>query len=124
MSLEIIGLRKGLGWRGPQSTFSSNPLLWAGLPTTKSIRHQIRLPRAPSNLAFNTSRDGRGIHSLSGQLFPPLTALLVKKVLLPFTYIPIILWVHQISSFTFLTSCSFQAGFLSPGSCAVPQQHT
>ena len=40
---------------------------------------QVRLPRAPSNLALNTSRDGRGIHSLSGQLFQHLTALSVKN---------------------------------------------
>jgi len=33
------------------------------------ISDQPRLPRAPSNLAFNTSTDGWGIHSLSGQLF-------------------------------------------------------
>jgi len=37
--------------------------------TNLPIAYQPRLPRAPSKLAFNTSRDGRGIHSLSGQLF-------------------------------------------------------
>ena len=36
-------------------------------------------PRAPSSLALNTSRDGRGIHSLSGQLFLHLTALIAKN---------------------------------------------
>ena len=40
-----------------------------GRATNLPISDQPRLPRAPSNLAFNTSRDGRGIHSLSGQLF-------------------------------------------------------
>uniref|UniRef100_A0A669QQB0 Ankyrin repeat domain 61 n=1 Tax=Phasianus colchicus TaxID=9054 RepID=A0A669QQB0_PHACC len=37
------------------------------------------LPRTPSNLALNTSRDGQGIHSLSGQLFQHLTTLSVKN---------------------------------------------
>ena len=32
----------------------------------QTISYQPRLPRAPSSLALNTSRDGRGIHSLSG----------------------------------------------------------
>jgi len=40
-----------------------------GRTTNLHIPYQPRLPRAPSNLALNTSRDGRGIHSLSGQLF-------------------------------------------------------
>ena len=37
--------------------------------TNLHISYQPRLPRAPSNLALNTSRDGWGIHSLSGQPF-------------------------------------------------------
>ena len=48
--------------------------------TNLPISDQPRLPRAPSNLALNTSRDGRGIHSLSGQLFQPLTTPLVEKL--------------------------------------------
>ena len=32
--------------------------------------HHIRLPSAQSNLALNTSRDGWGIHSFSGQHVP------------------------------------------------------
>ena len=54
----------------------SNPL--PGRATNLPI-YQPRLPRAPSNLALNTSRDGWGIHSLSGQLFQHLTTLLVKN---------------------------------------------
>ena len=42
------------------------------------ISYQPRLPRAPSNLALNTTRDGRGIHSLSGQLLQHLTTPLVR----------------------------------------------
>ena len=34
------------------------------------IQYKTRLPRAPSSLALNTSRGGRGIHNLSGQLLP------------------------------------------------------
>jgi len=45
------------------------------------ISDQPRLPRAPSNLALNTSRDGQGIHSLSGQLFQHLTTLSVNNLL-------------------------------------------
>ena len=51
----------------------------AGRDTNFHIQCQPRLSRAPSNLALNTSRDGRGIHSLSGQLFQHLTTLKVKS---------------------------------------------
>ena len=47
--------------------------------TNLHISYQTRLPRAPSNLALNTSRDGWGIYSLSGQLFQHLTTLIVKN---------------------------------------------
>jgi len=40
--------------------------------------YQPRLPGATSNLTLNTSTYGRGIHSLSGQLFQHLTTLSVK----------------------------------------------
>ena len=50
-----------------------------GRATNLHIQCQTRLPRAPSNLALNTSRDGRGIHSPSGQLFQHLTTLVAKK---------------------------------------------
>ena len=52
-----------------------------GRATNLHISDQPRLPRAPSNLAFNTSkmRDGQGIHSLSGQLFQHLTTLIAKN---------------------------------------------
>jgi len=45
--LPIFSSLNGLGWKGPQSSSSPNPLLWAG------CTHQIRLPRAPSNLAWD-----------------------------------------------------------------------
>ena len=50
-----------------------------GRATNLLISYQPRLPRAPSNLALNTSRDGWGIHSLSGQLLQHLTTLIVKN---------------------------------------------
>ena len=52
-----------------------------GRATSFHISCQPRLPRASSSLALNTSRDGRGIHSLSGQPFQHLTTLIVKKAL-------------------------------------------
>ena len=65
----IIESYNGLGWKGPQGSWSFNP------PTTRRatnlhISYQTRPPRAPFNLALNTSRDGWGIHSLSGQPVP------------------------------------------------------
>jgi len=50
-----------------------------GRATNFHISYQPRLPRAPSNLALNTSRDGWGIHSFSGQLFQHLTILIGKN---------------------------------------------
>jgi len=50
-----------------------------GRATNLHISYQPRLPRAPSNPALNTSRDGWGIHSLCGQLFQPLTTLIAKN---------------------------------------------
>jgi len=52
----------------------------AGRATNLHISYQPRLPRAPSNLALNTSRDGRGIHSLSGQPLQHLATLIVKNL--------------------------------------------
>jgi len=46
----VIESQNGLGWKRPQSPPSSNPLLWAGLPTTRSA--------CPSNRALSASRDG------------------------------------------------------------------
>ena len=43
--------------------------------------HQLGLPRIPSHLAFNASRDG-GIHSFCGCLFQHLTTLRVKNFFL------------------------------------------
>ena len=40
--------------------------------TNLHTQYQPRLPTAPSNLAFITTTDGQGIHSLSGQLFQHL----------------------------------------------------
>ena len=51
--------------------------------TNLHISYQPRLPGTPSNLALNTSKDGRGIHSLSGQLFQHLTTPIVKNFPLP-----------------------------------------
>ena len=39
----------------------------------------LTLDQGTSNLALNTSRDGRGTHSLSGQLFQHLTTLRRKN---------------------------------------------
>uniref|UniRef100_A0A8V0YXK1 Lipoyl synthase, mitochondrial n=1 Tax=Gallus gallus TaxID=9031 RepID=A0A8V0YXK1_CHICK len=48
----------------------------AGLPTSTLNTARARLPRAPSNLALNTSRDGASTASL-GSLFQHLTTVLV-----------------------------------------------
>ena len=54
-------------------------------PTTCTMGHQpphlipTQAAQDPTSLALNTSRDGRGIHSLSGQLFQHLTPLIVKN---------------------------------------------
>ena len=66
-ALRITESQHALGWKGPQGLWSSNPP--TGRATNLHIAYQPRLPRAPSNLALNTSRDGQGTHSLSGQLF-------------------------------------------------------
>jgi len=60
--------QNGLGWKGPQGSLNLQP-------PCRMQGHQPPhlIPDQPaqgsSNLALNTSRDGRGIHSLSGQLF-------------------------------------------------------
>lgn len=48
----IMESQNGLDWKGPQIS-SSIPLAIG-----RDATHYIRLPRALSNLAFNTSRDG------------------------------------------------------------------
>ena len=55
--------QNGPGWKGPPGSQISSPPPQA---RPQTISYQPRLPRAPSSLALNTSRDGRGIHSLSG----------------------------------------------------------
>ena len=45
--------QNGLGCNGPQRALSSNPTAMG-----RAACHHIRLPRAPSNLALNASRDG------------------------------------------------------------------
>ena len=63
--------------RGPKVIRFQPPA--TGRATNLPISYQPRLPRAPSNLAFNTSTDGRGIHSLSGQLFQHLPTLIANN---------------------------------------------
>ena len=46
-------------------------------PVDSAATHQFSLPRAPSNLALSTSRDGASTASL-GDLFQCLTTLCVK----------------------------------------------
>ena len=57
-----------VGLEGTSRTMKLQPPT-TGRATNLPFSYQPRLPGAPSNLAFNTSTDGRGIHSLSGQLF-------------------------------------------------------
>ena len=49
-----IKSQNGLGWKGPGSTHHPNPTPAMG----RAAPHQLRLPRAPFNLALSTSRDG------------------------------------------------------------------
>lgn len=51
----------GLGCKLPQRSSSSILLPWSGCP------QQLRLPRNPTSLASDTSRDGVGIRSFSKQ---------------------------------------------------------
>lgn len=44
---------EGSGWKGHQRSFSSNPQLWAGLPTTKSGTTSACL--TPSSLILSSS---------------------------------------------------------------------
>ena len=74
----ITESQNGQGWEGPQGSRISN-LPATGRATNLPITDYTRLPRAPSNLALNTSRDEWGIHSLSGQLFQHLTTLTAKN---------------------------------------------
>ena len=48
----FITSQNGLGWKGPQSPPTPPPAVGRAAP------HQLRLPKAPSNLALNVSRDG------------------------------------------------------------------
>ena len=51
-----------LSWKGPQRPSSSIPLPW------HDCTHQLRLPRAPSDLTLNVSRDGASTASLGNLL--------------------------------------------------------
>lgn len=63
-----------LGGEGPQRSLSSK------LPTVgRAVTHQHRLHRAPSNLAFNTSRDKSSTTFLEN-LFQQITTLWVKNI--------------------------------------------
>ena len=66
-----------LGRKRPQESSSFN-LSATGSVANRQIKYQIRLPRAPSNLALNTSRD-RSSTALPGKLFQCFTTLSVKN---------------------------------------------
>jgi len=72
----IIESYNGLGWKELEIPSSSNPPAVGRVAT-----HQTRLPRAPSNLAFNNFRNGTHTASLC-ILFQCLTTLIVKNFLL------------------------------------------
>jgi len=72
--------QNGLGWKGPQGSPSST-LPATVKATNLQIWYQTRLPRAPSNLAMNTTRDGASAASL-GSLLQHLTTPSVKNFLL------------------------------------------
>lgn len=56
LSLLLLESQNGLGWNGPQRSSSSRPPA-AGRITNGQIKHQVRLPGIPSNLALNIHRD-------------------------------------------------------------------
>lgn len=56
LSLLLLESQNDLGWNGPQRSSSSRPPA-AGRITNGQIKHQIRLPGIPSNLAMNIHRD-------------------------------------------------------------------
>uniref|UniRef100_A0A669PEJ8 Transmembrane protein 17B n=1 Tax=Phasianus colchicus TaxID=9054 RepID=A0A669PEJ8_PHACC len=68
--------QNGEGWKGPQGSSISNPLPHAGPPTSHLIPDQAAQGPIQSGLEH---LQGRGIHSLSGQLFQHLTTLSVKN---------------------------------------------
>jgi len=71
-----IQAKYGLGWDGPSNIISSN------LPAMgRDTFHQTRLLTAPSNLAWNTAREGAATASL-GNLFRCLITLRVKNFFL------------------------------------------
>jgi len=47
-----------MAWVGGDLKDHPVPISAVGSAVTHSVRHQFRFPRAPSNLASNTSRDG------------------------------------------------------------------
>ena len=71
----IIESQNGLGWKGPQNPCCPTPAMGRAAP------YQLRLLRAPFNLALNASRDGASTTSL-GNLFQCFTTLCVKNFLL------------------------------------------
>ena len=56
MWVPIAAPQNGLGWKGPQGSRSSNPSA-ACRATNLHTEYQPRVPRAPSNLALNASKD-------------------------------------------------------------------
>ena len=73
----VLILSQNQGWKGPQASRSSNPLPHTG-PPTSPFNTSPGCP-GPHPTGLEHLRDGRGIHSLSGQLFQHLTALSVKN---------------------------------------------
>ena len=51
-AMKIMESQNGLGWKGPPSPPTPTPAMGRAAP------QQLRLPRAPSNLALSASRDG------------------------------------------------------------------
>ena len=67
----------GMAWVGRDLKDHESPTPLPGRATSLPI-YSTRLPRAPSNLALNTSRD-RASTTSRGSLFQHLTTLLVKN---------------------------------------------
>lgn len=87
---ELMGCNHGMAEVGGHLKAHPPPTPVHGLV----VPPQIRLPVAPSNPALNTARDGRRIHSLSGQPVPLLyfvfykAATQIVQTLLPLKALP------------------------------------
>jgi len=65
-----------IGWLGLEGTLKPTQFQPPGVG--RGTSHQLRLPKASSNLALSTSRDGKSTASL-GRLCQHFTALSVKN---------------------------------------------